>query len=155
MGSDRLYYVGLLREAEASDASPVADSSNQNKESVSSREFSDVGGWYFYKDDKSNKFYILVDPNSQFMKEILTSDESGTAIYMNSPLMPGTKFDMETLGIGGFTLLGQFTLDHVPPAYAFKRCVWQIGDIKQVISPGGVWKTMVTADCRPLSYITT
>ena len=149
VGNDRLYDRGIIDVTTVSDDSADSDK-NKNR---SDRDFK-LKGWYWYQNgNPDNKRYILVEPDSTFMQNIVSRDKSGTIIYINSPMMAGTKFTMETLGIGGFTFLGQFTLDHVPKTYAYENCVWQIADIKQKIV-NGLWTTEVTADCRPLSYLT-
>lgn len=148
VGNDRLYEKGIL---DINDESIT--SRDQITKDVSDRAFSVGTKWYWYQNKKENdKKYILTEPDAIFMQNIVTSDDSGKIIYINSPMISGTKFTMETLGIGGFTFLGQFTLDHVPKTYNYQNCVWQIADIKQKVG-NGVWTTEVAADCRPLSYI--
>jgi hypothetical protein len=147
IGSDRLYDYGTI----TSSLPPSVDSTKTQAE-VSDRDFSNK--FPFYQDGtKKNKKYLLIEPNVDFMKMVLSSDTTGKMIYMNSPLMPGTKFEMETLGVGGITFLSQFTLDHVPETYSYKNAVWQIADIEQKIAQGGMWTTRIVADCRPLSFI--
>jgi hypothetical protein len=147
VGNDRLYDLGMVS------ASMPADSSEEPDKSVSTRDF--PGNFYFYQNGNENgKKYILVDPDPKFMQGILSKDKSGTMIYINSPILPGTKFSAKLLGIGGFTFLGQFALDYVPKMYSYTNCVWQIADIKQTVTEN-IWYTELTADCRPLSYITT
>jgi len=148
VGNDRLYDVGTVPDT------GISDSDKKSEKPVSSRDFTTENRFYCYKRKGGKKKYILTEHDSDFMKSVLTKDNSGTMIYVNSPIMPGTTFTMETLGIGGFTFLGQFTLDHVPNPYNYKGCVWQIRDITQKIG-GGTWKTEIKADCRPLSYVTT
>jgi len=143
LGNDRLYEVGRI---------PIVESDQivaESKETDTSRNFP---GEFIFTQNKEGKVCILIENDKEFMLKILSNENSGKAIYINSPIMSGTKFTMTTLGIGGFTFLGQFTLDHVPKSYAYKNCVWQIADIKQTIS-SGMWTTTITADCRPLSYI--
>ena len=144
VGDDRLYQYGTISDNTPSDYSP------ESLKEVDKRDFSNE--FYFYQPPGSKRKNILVERDSEFMKGILSSDSSGKMIYINSPMMPGTKFEMETLGISGFTFLGQFTLDHVPKPYGYKECVWQIADIKQKVS-SNTWTTTITADCRPLSYL--
>jgi hypothetical protein len=148
VGNDRLYDVGTLNKTEPSNSSP------ESKVPVSDRDFSPNSGRFtFYQNkEENNKKYLIIEKDKMFMQSILSKDATGKMIYINSPILPGTKFTMETLGIGGFTFLGQFTLDHVPSSYAYKKSVWQIADIKQTIANGN-WTTEITADCRPLSYI--
>jgi hypothetical protein len=147
VGNDRLYDYGTIAEQ-----SP-ANVSTANKKNVSDRKNTD-NGQFLMKYRYNKRENIIVDKDVEFMKSVISSDSSGKIIYINSPIMPGTKFEMETLGIGGFTFLGMFTLDHVPKMYRYDNCVWQIGDIKQKIT-NGTWTTGITADCRPLSYIET
>ena len=96
--------------------------------------------------------YYLNEPDSILMEKIITDDPSPSAVYLNSAIMPGTTFEMEMLGIGGFTYLGQFTLDHVPTQYSYRSSVWQISNIKQSISQGS-WKTTITSQIRPISTL--
>ena len=150
MGSDRLYEAGRLTDIPAVTASLEKPTTPPSAPPPHPRAF--PGTKFKYYQEKGGKRFILIEPEPAFLREVLTRDVSGKTIYINSPIMSGTKFSMTTLGIGGFTFLGQFTIDHVPTAYNSKNCVWQIADIKQTIS-NGMWNTTITADCRPLSFI--
>jgi len=94
--------------------------------------------------------HYLNEPSKTLMRQIIMEDEAPAAVYANSAIMPNTEFEFETLGIGGFTFLGMFTLDHVPYAYTWENGVWQISKIRQTITPGN-WKTTVGAQIRKVS----
>lgn len=110
--------------------------------------------FYVYTVDvnKTKRTYILAEDNSSFLKSIIVDTRDKKAIYTNNNIMPGTKFTMELLGIGGITFLSQFTLDHVPSSYAYERCVWQVSQVTHKVE-NKVWITSVTAEARPLSSI--
>lgn len=101
---------------------------------------------------KDGKKYILFEPNSDFLKKILHDKKDKSATYLNNPIMPGTNFTMELLGISGIRYLSQFTLNLVPDPYTYKRAVWQVTEIKQKIENKN-WTTTITAQVRPLSII--
>lgn len=94
--------------------------------------------------------YYLVEYDDGLMKKIVTDDPSPKAVYLNSAIMAGSKFEMEMLGIAGWSYLGQFVLDNVPKSYSYEKSVWQISTIKHTIS-GGTWKTTIGAQVRPIS----
>ena len=96
--------------------------------------------------------YILAENNSSFLKAIIIDTRDKKAVYTNNNIMPGTKFTMELLGIGGITFLSQFTLDHVPSSYNYERCVWQVSQVSHKVENKS-WTTSVTAEARPLSSI--
>ena len=154
VGSDRLFDVGTLPTgSQNSDDDPPTTNTSE----TSGRDFDpNSDKWYYFqnKKDESKNKPLLIERDADFMRSIVSSDINGTMIYINSYIMPGIHCTVETLGIGGFTFLGQFTFDHVPHQYSYTNAVWQISDIKQSISNGN-WKTVITADVRPLSYVTT
>jgi hypothetical protein len=97
-------------------------------------------------------YYIIAEKNPAFMKNIVSDKADKNSMYINSAIMPGTNFTMELLGIGGITFLSQFLLAHVPSAYNYDKCVWQVSDVKQRIE-NKVWTTTVVAQARPRSTI--
>ena len=110
--------------------------------------------FYVYKVDvnKVEQTYILAENDSSFLKGIIIDTRDKKAVYTNNNIMPGTKFTMELLGIGGITFLSQFTLDHVPSSYNYERCVWQVSQVAHKVENKS-WTTSVTAEARPLSSI--
>ena len=94
--------------------------------------------------------FYLNEPDQSLMKQIVMEDKSSGAIYVNSPVMPNTVFEFETLGISGFTFLGMYTLDHVPEQYSYKNGIWSIRSVKHSISYG-IWKTTIGAELRQIT----
>ena len=90
--------------------------------------------------------------NKNLMEKIVKGDGTPTAVYLNSAIMPGSTFEFETMGIGGFTFLGQFGLKNVPKQYAIGSAIWQISGVRQSIDTG-TWKTTVSAQVRPMSFL--
>jgi hypothetical protein len=86
------------------------------------------------------------------MKSVVHNKKDKIAPYINNPIMPGTTFDMETLGIGGITYLSQFTLSSVMDTYSKNQSVWQVANIKNKIEDK-VWTTSITAYVRPLTTV--
>lgn len=131
----------------ASVAQTTPSTSEDSKKAKLTRNTGDEG-FNIYQQD--NVDYYLNEPSSLLMRQIVMEDEAPAAVYANSAIMPNTEFEFETLGIGGFTFLGMFTLDHVPFAYTWENGVWQISKIKQNITQGS-WKTTISAQIRKVS----
>jgi hypothetical protein len=110
--------------------------------------------FYVYTVDVQNtkSTYVLTETDSSFLKSIILDSKDKKAVYTNNNIMPGTKFTMELLGIGGITFLSQFTLAHVPSSYSYEQCVWQVSQVTQKVE-NKVWITSVTAEARPLSSV--
>jgi len=98
------------------------------------------------------KLYILAETSSDFLKKILWDKGDKRAIHINNVIMPGTELRMELLGIGGITFLSQFTMDHVPSSYNYKRAVWQVSQVSQKVE-NKVWTTTIMAQARPITVL--
>ncbi len=150
---DRMFKRGVIPQ----ENTKPSNKSEEEKKIKFDRKFTPQGenkNFYIYKDNSSGTttYHILSENNPSFIKTVLSDTEDKRAVYTNNAIMPGTNFTMELLGIGGITFLSQFTLDHVPSAYNYERCVWQVSDVKQKIE-NKVWITTVTAQARPLTSI--
>lgn len=139
--NDRLFKIGQVAQSPSADISKSDPSSKQS-------EYNDDSGTK-YVDNKIN-YYLTVD--STLMKKVILGDRSNKAVYLNSAIMPGSTCEIEMLGIGGFTYLGQFALKNVPKQYSYTSAVWQIANIKQSIDKAS-WKTSISAQVRPMSFV--
>lgn len=143
---DRLFDVGVYDELPPS---------NVDKKSGSkfrlTRMYTREGSFFDYitREDYS---YILCENDSLFMRNILNDPKDKNATHIHNPIMPGTTFRFETLGMGGFMYLSQFTLANVPNTYSSEYSVWQISDVKHRVE-NKVWTTNVVAQVRPLSVL--
>lgn len=98
------------------------------------------------------KSYILYEKDRSLMNFILGNKNDKNATYVNNNIMPGTKFDMELLGVGGILYLSQFTLANVLDQYNYKNAVWQVSTIKHKVEDK-MWTTSIMAEARPLITI--
>jgi hypothetical protein len=165
---DRLFDVGVF------DQLVESNKTVENKKSKYTRMFSDNGSFYLYKKQfKSTestieltrtgtrqgtrqvstiKGYILIEKDKSFMNSVVNNKQDKKASYINNPIMPGTTFEFELLGIGGITYLSQFTLANVLDQYSYENAVWQIANIKHKVEDK-VWTTSITAQVRPLTTV--
>jgi hypothetical protein len=141
-------FVAGDRLAPKGTVSQNTQSNTQKQETKELTRNTDDEGFNIYNQDGVD--YYLNEPSSVLMRQIIMEDEAPAAVYANTAIMPNTEFEFETLGIGGFTFLGMFTLDHVPYAYTWENAVWQISKIKQNITAGN-WKTSISAQVRKVS----
>lgn len=152
---DRMFEVGVLKPDQVvkSDKAKGSDKVKYERKFIPSTK-PGVGPFYTIKlgtgDDA--KFHILAETSPSFMKNVLSDSQDKRALYTNNAIMPGTKLTLELLGVGGITFLSQFVVDHVPSAYNYERCVWQVSDVKQKIE-NKVWTTTVIAEARPLTSL--
>lgn len=146
---DRLFDRGVIPQENAK----PSNNTDKNGQTKLKRMFNSENKKEFYVHiTPDKKVHILAETGPSFLKAVLLNTKDKRAVYTNNGLMPGTKFTMELLGIGGITALSQFTLDHVPSSYNYERCVWQVSDVKQKVD-NKVWTTSVTAEARPLTSI--
>jgi hypothetical protein len=99
---------------------------------------------------KQKTLYILAEKKQDYLKKILWDKGDTRAIHINNVIMPGTELKMELMGIGGITFLSQFTLDHVPSSYNYKRAVWQVSQVSQKVE-NKIWTTTIMAQARPVT----
>lgn len=102
----------------------------------------------------SIKEYILVEKDAGLMRSILNNKQDKNATYINNTIMPGTKFEMELLGLGGIRYLSQFKLANVLDQYNYKNAVWQVSMIKHKVEDK-IWTTYVMAEARPMVTLQT
>lgn len=100
--------------------------------------------------DANGTKHILTEHDETLMSQLvnLGSDAS----YLASPLMPGTEINLTCMGIGGIRFLDMFALDKIPNPYSYKRAVWQIEGVRNVIE-GNKWETSIMARVRPITII--
>jgi len=135
-------------------ASTTSTSQENPKTKKLTRNTNDEGFNIITVDTNGKKVdYYTCEPSQTLMRQVVMEDEAPGAVYANTAIMPNTKFNFETLGIGGFTFLGMFTLDHVPYAYTYNNAVWQISSIKQTVVQGS-WKTSISAEVRKITTFT-
>jgi hypothetical protein len=127
--------------------SKISTSDSDSEKGKLSRNTADEG--FNIYSERGVDFY-LNEPDQTLMKQIVMEDKSAGAVYINSPVMPNTIFEFETLGISGFTFLGMYTLDHVPEQYSYKNSIWSINSVKHTISYG-IWKTTIGAQLRQIT----
>jgi hypothetical protein len=96
--------------------------------------------------------YILFEKNPDLMRSVLNDKRDKNASHIHNPIMPGTTFRFEILGLGGIMYLSQFTLSNVPNTYSNEYAVWQVSDVKHKVE-NKIWTTSVTAHVRPLSVL--
>lgn len=146
---DRLFDVGVY------DSLKPSNTSGDNKKSKYTRLFkAEDSQFYVYNRKDGNEIvsYILYEYDKSFMSSILNNKKDKKASYINNPIMPGTKLELEFLGIGGITYLSQFTLANVLDQYSYKNAVWQVSNIKNKIEDKQ-WTTTITAEVRPLTTV--
>lgn len=127
--------------------SKISTADSKSEKGKLSRNTNDEG--FNIYSERGVDFY-LNEPDQTLMKQIVMEDKSAGAVYVNSPVMPNTTFEFETLGISGFTFLGMYTLDHVPEQYSYKNGIWSINSVKHTISQG-IWKTTIGAQLRQIT----
>ena len=148
---DRMFDRGVIPKKQVL----KSNNSDDGKKGKYKRMFtSQNNSFYIYTVDVQNakQTYILTETDSSFLKAIILDTKDKKSVYTNNNIMPGTKFTMELLGIGGINFLSQFTLDHVPSSYSYEQCVWQVSQVTQKVE-NKVWITSVTAEARPLTSI--
>jgi hypothetical protein len=150
---DRLFERGVIPPSKVTLSSVASENPKSKQErkftvDESNKEFT----LHKIQDGRTTLYYIIAEKNPAFMKNIVSDKADKNSMYINSAIMPGTNFTMELLGIGGITFLSQFLLAHVPSAYNYDKCVWQVSDVKQRIE-NKVWTTTVVAQARPRSTI--
>lgn len=146
---DRMFDVGVFDQLKPS------NTSGENKKSKYTRLFNPSDSqFYTYNriEGKETISYILYEHDKSFMSSVINNKKDKKATYINNPMMPGTKFDIEFLGIGGITYLSQFTLANVLEQYSYEKAVWQVSSIKNKIEDKQ-WTTSITAEARPLTTI--
>ena len=146
-----------------------SNSSDNNPQSEYARLFLAGSKFYYYsKETQTNRTvtnrrggtstqkvsnitnYILYEHDSGLMRSILNNKKDKNATYINNTIMPGTKFEMELLGIGGIRYLSQFKLANVLEQYNYENAVWQVSMIKHKIEDK-IWITYIMAEARPLT----
>lgn len=165
---DRLFDVGVF------DQLVESNKTAENKKSKYTRLLSDDGSFYLYKKQSKSiettteltrtgtrqgtrqvstiTSYILIEKDKSFMNSVVNNKNDKKASYINNPIMPGTKFEFELLGIGGITYLSQFTLANVLDQYSYENAVWQISNIKHKVE-NKLWTTSITSEVRPLTTV--
>jgi hypothetical protein len=150
---DRMFDRGIV------ERTPISNNSDKNSESdrAKFKRFFDENGnstFYTFKKGKGDdaEVFILCENDSSFLKSLLLDTKNKDAVYTNNGIMPGTEINIEFLGIAGITFLSQFTLDHVPESYTYKKAVWQVSNVKQKIE-NNFWTTTITAQARPLTTL--
>jgi hypothetical protein len=114
------------------------------------RAYTKDGGFYDYVAGEYS--YILFEKDAMFMRSILNDRRDKNATHVHNPIMPGTTFRFEILGMGGIMFLSQFTLSNVPNTYSNEYSVWQVSDVKHRVE-NKVWTTEVVAQVRPLTIL--
>lgn len=162
---DRLFDRALIPQSVPSNKNPGGAEDKGRGESSESKTADDKPrkkrefeppkcGDVFFTYEKNAAVFILSETESEFINYLITGLDDPKAVYLNNAIMPGTTFNMEILGLSGITYLSQFALEHVPDTYNSSNAIWQVSDIKHVVD-NKIWTTSITAQVRPLSYIST
>lgn len=158
LNGDRLFSCAVIPRENVVESNLSANRSQIHAGSLNSRKFSpqddastDTFVHVKIKKNSGNEFIypIIAEKSKNFLKTIVMDPYDDHPTYTNNPLVPGSNFSIELLGIGGFSLFSQFTLSHVPDAFSYEKCVWQVIGIKHTIE-NNVWKTSITAQARPI-----
>lgn len=161
LDGDRLFSCAVIPKENVIQSNRSANRNEIHRSSKSSRKYAPedtTSNSTFYniklRTGRGNEYYypILAERSKDFLKSVIMDPYDEYPTYTNNPLIPGSTYTMELLGIGGFSMFSQFTLAHVSDVFNYERCVWQVVGIRHVID-NNVWKTMITAQARPIQPV--